>query len=168
VNAVPGLFQPSSVGSRSFSRILFKKESCQPGKKKKNTTESQSMHNKVRSEKRKKKRRKKRTEQILDELLVGRNGLGIPKDGDEGGRLAHDEGLAELGQRVSRVRRLARLHAGDDGRGAALDVDGVSDIVRERLVEGLLVEDVGVSEEGVDSAVRWGDFYVMISDVLFR
>jgi hypothetical protein len=90
-------------------------------------------------------RKKKRTKQILNKLLVGRDSPGVPEDGDEGGRLAHDEGLAELRQRVRRVRRLARLHAGDDGGGARLDGDRVADVVRERLVEGLLVEDVGVA-----------------------
>ena len=89
--------------------------------------------------------KKKRTKQILNKLLVGRDSPGVPEDGDEGGRLAHDEGLAELRKRVRRVRRLARLHAGDDGGGARLDGDRVADVVRERLVEGLLVEDVGVA-----------------------
>jgi len=99
------------------------------------------MHSKVYIERKK----KKRTKQILNKLLIGRDSPGVPEDGDEGGRLAHDEGLAELRERVRRVRRLARLHAGDDGGGARLDGDRVADVVRERLVEGLLVEDVGVA-----------------------
>lgn len=84
---------------------------------------------------------------------LGRNAsLHVPKDHNEGDRLAGGEGLGKPGEAELGVRRVGRADARGAALGGGVDIDGVLRPLRERLVEYRLVEGIRVAEEGILAA----------------